>query len=229
MMHINPLASSSKGNAYVVSDGRTTILIECGLSLKELKRTSHFIVPGYISACLVSHLHNDHAKSLKDLLNAGVDCYALKETFEAKGIKDHHRAKIIENDSLFTVGTLTVAALEMKHDVPCVGFYIHSNFTNEYLLFATDTYLIKAKPAMVNYIMIEANYDVDLVEDNAQRERLIKSHMSIETTVQYLKSIDLQNVKKIYLMHLSSRHSNEVDFKKRVQAATGKQVGVCPQ
>ena len=77
--------------------------------------------------------------------------------------------------------------------------------------------------------MIEANYDVDLVEDNAQRERLIKSHMSIETTVQYLKSIDLQNVKKIYLMHLSSRHSNEVDFKKRVQAATGKQVGVCPQ
>ncbi len=229
MMHINSLASSSKGNAYVVSDGRTTILIECGLSLKELKRTSHFIVPGYISACLVSHLHNDHAKSLKDLLNAGVDCYALKETFKAKGIKNHHRAKVIENNVIFTVGTFTIAPLEMMHDVPCVGFYIYSSFSKEYLLFATDTYLIKAKPKLLNYIMIEANYDVNLVEDDSQRKRLIESHMSIETTVQYLKSIDLQNVKKIYLVHLSSRHSNEEDFKKRVQAATGKQVEVCAE
>ena len=228
-MEIKPLASSSKGNAYLITDGMTTILIECGIPFKELKIKTKFIVPSKIDACLVTHLHNDHAKSLKDLLNAGVNCYALKETFEAKGIKDHHRAKIIENDSLFTIGTLTVAALEMKHDVPCVGFYIHSNFTDEYLLFATDTYLIKAKPAMVNYIMIEANYDIELVEDDAQRKRLIESHMSIETVVQYLKSIDLQNVKKIYLMHLSSRHSNEEDFKKIVQAATGKQVGVCPQ
>lgn len=229
MMHINPLASSSKGNAYVVSDGRTTILIECGLPFKEIKVKSSFVVPGYIDACLVSHLHNDHAKSLKDLLNAGVSCYALKETFEAKGIKNHHRAKIIGFNDIFTIRTLTVAALEMKHDVPCVGFYIYSDYSKEYLLFATDTYLIKAKPATVNYIMIEANYDVDLVEDDAQRKRLIESHMSIDTTVKYLKSIDLQNVKKIYLMHLSSRHSNEEDFKKRIQAATGKQVGVCPQ
>ncbi|WP_346698627.1 MBL fold metallo-hydrolase [Thomasclavelia spiroformis] len=228
-MEIKPLASSSKGNAYLITDGMTTILVECGIPFRELKIRTKFIVPSKIDACLVSHLHNDHAKSLKDLLNAGVDCYALKETFEAKGIKDHHRANIIEFNKMFTIGTLTVVPLEMKHDVPCIGFYIHSTVTNEYLLFATDTYLIKAKPAMVNYIMIEANYDVNLVEDDAQRERLIKSHMSIETTVQYLKSIDLQNVKKIYLMHLSSRHSNEEDFKKRVQAATGKQVVVCAE
>ena len=228
-MEIKPLASSSKGNAYLITDGITTILIECGIPFKELKIKTKYVVPGGIDACLVSHLHNDHAKSLKDLLNAGVDCYALEETFETKSIKEHHRAKEIEFNKMFTIGTLTVVPLEMKHDVPCVGFYIHSTVTNEYLLFATDTYLIKAKPAMVNYIMIEANYDVDLVEDDSLRERLIKSHMSIETTVQYLKSIDLQNVKKIYLMHLSSRHSNEEDFKKRVQAATGKQVEVCAE
>lgn len=228
-MHINSLASSSKGNAYVVYDGRTTILIECGLPLKELKRRSSFVIPSYISACLVSHLHNDHAKSLKDLLNAGVDCYALKETFNAKGIKNHHRAKTIENNVIFSVGTFTIAPLEMMHDVPCVGFYIYSNYSKEYLLFATDTYLIKAKPKSLNYIMIEANYDIELVEDDSQRERLIKSHMSIETTIQYLKSIDLSNVKKIYLIHLSSRHSNEEDFKRRVQASTGKIVEVCSE
>lgn len=229
MMEIKPIASSSKGNAYLISDSQTTILIECGLPLKDLKRRTNFTVPCNIAACLVSHLHNDHAKSLKDMLNAGVDCYALKETFEAKGINDHHRAKVIEHEKIFGIGTFIIAPLEMNHDVPCVGFYIYSYVTNEYLLFATDTYLIKHKPQLINYIMIEANYDVKLVEDDAQKNRLFKSHMSIETTVQYLKSIDLSNVKKIYLMHLSSRHSDEEDFKRRVQAATGKEVEVCKE
>ena len=81
----------------------------------------------------------------------------------------------------------------------------------------------------LDYIMIEANYDIELVEEDAQRKRLIQSHMSIDTTIQYLKSIDLSKVKRIYLMHLSSRHSNEEDFKRRVQAATGKVVEVCQE
>ena len=216
-MKIKPVASSSKGNAYLVSDGTTTILLECGLPLKDLKRRTNFTVPSEIAACLVTHCHNDHAKSLKDMLNAGVDCYALKDTFESKGVTEHHRAKNIEINKLYTVGTFNFITLEMKHDVPCVGFLIHSKETGERLLLDLD------------YIMIEANYDVRLVEDDALKNRLFKSHMSIDTTVNYLKSIDISRVKTIYLLHLSSRHSNEVDFKKRVQAATGKPVVVCEE
>lgn len=227
-MNIEPLASSSKGNAYLISDGRTTILIECGLPFNELKKKSNFVIPGNIDACLISHSHNDHSKSLKNLLNFSVDCYALKETFEANGVEDHHRANHVKFNEFYIIGTFTVMPLEMMHDVPCCGYYIYSTHTHEYLLFATDTYLIKAK-VKPTYVMIEANYDVDLVEDDSQRERLIKSHMSIETTVHYLKSINLSNVKKIYLLHLSSRHSDEADFKRRVQAATGKIVEVCSE
>lgn len=228
-MKIEPIASSSKGNAYLITDGITTILIECGIPFKELKIRTNFVVPSQIDACLVSHSHNDHAKSLKDMLNAGVDCYALKETFEAKGLQNHHRANVVEFNNLYEVGTLTIIVLEMKHDVPCCGFYIYSKITHEYLLFATDTYLIKAKLMNASYIMIEANYDIALVEDDAQKKRLLKSHMSIETTIQYLKSINLSKCKKIYLLHLSSRHSDEKDFKRRVQAATGVPVEVCQE
>lgn len=226
-MEIKPIASSSKGNAYLISDGQTAILIECGLPIKELKTKTDFFKN--VDACLVSHSHNDHAKSLKDVLANGITCYALKETFEAKGIKNHHRAKAIKDKEDFRVGTFKIIPLEMFHDVPCVGFLIYSIATNEKLLFATDTYMIKYAINGLDYIMIEANYDVNLVEDDGLRERLIKSHMSIETTVKYLKSINLERVKKIYLMHLSSRHSNEEDFKKRVQAATGKEVVVCDE
>lgn len=228
-MEIKPIASSSKGNAYLISDSQTTLLIECGLPLKELKRKTNFIVPSKIKGCLCTHCHNDHAKSIKDLLGAGVECYALKETFEAKGVLGHHRAKIVDFKQVIVIGTFSIMVLEMKHDVPCCGFYMHSSVTGENLLFATDTYLIKQAVNGANYIMIEANYDVALVEDDAQKNRLFKSHMSIETTIDYLKSIKLSHVKKIYLMHLSSRHSDEKDFKKRVQAATGKIVEVCEE
>lgn len=228
-MEIKPIASSSKGNAYLISDFQTTVLIECGISLKELKRKTNFIVPGVIDACLVSHVHQDHSKSLKDLLAAGVKCFAMKEVFESKDINNHHRAKRLKHLKQIDIGTFKIIPLEMKHDVPCVGFLIYSTVTNEKLLFATDTYMIKYAIRDLDYIMIETNYDVELVEDNGQRERLIQSHMSIESAVDYLKSIDLKSVKKIYLMHLSSRHSDEIDFRKRVQAVTGKPVEVCKE
>ena len=61
-MTFTSLASSSKGNAYVVSDGETTLLLECGLTFKELQKRLGYGVAG-ITACLVSHEHQDHAKA----------------------------------------------------------------------------------------------------------------------------------------------------------------------
>lgn len=226
-MDIKPLASSSKGNAYLIGDGRTTLLIECGISYSDLKKKSNFIVPSGIDACLVSHSHGDHAKSIKHLLRYGVRVIASQATFYELGIKGHHNAKCVMNKQYLSVGTFDIMFLEMFHDVPCIGFFIYSCVTKEKLLFATDTYMIKYAINDLNYIMIEANYDIDLVESDSLRKRLVNSHMSIDTTIQYLQTIDLTNVKQIYLMHLSSRHSNEEDFKRRVMEATGKPVTIC--
>lgn len=228
-MEIKPIASSSKGNAYLISDGQTNLLIECGISYNELKKKSNFIVPSGIDACLVSHSHSDHAKSIKHLLRYGVRVIASQATFDELGIKGHHNAKSVVNKQYLNVGTFEIMFLEMFHDVPCLGFFIRSCVTKERLLFATDTYMIKYAINDLNYIMIEANYDIDLVESDSQRKRLVNSHMSIETTIQYLNTIDLSKVKEIYLIHLSSRHSNADDFKKRVMQATGKPVIVCDE
>lgn len=228
-MQIEPLASSSKGNAYLIQDGMTTLLLECGIPFKELKRKSNFVVPSKIDACLVSHSHGDHSKCVKDLLRYGVTVMALQATFDELCIKGHHNAKCVVNKQYLSVGTFDIMFIEMFHDVPCLGFFIYSSVTKEKLLFATDTYMIKYAINDLNYIMIEANYDIDLVESDSLRKRLVNSHMSIETTIQYLNTIDLSKIKEIYLMHLSSRHSNADDFKKRVMQATGKPVIVCDE
>ncbi|MFR4335674.1 MAG: MBL fold metallo-hydrolase [Lawsonibacter sp.] len=62
MSHLKliPLASSSHGNAYLVEDGTTCLLIECGVSWKKLQKLTGFGVSG-IAGCLISHEHKDHA------------------------------------------------------------------------------------------------------------------------------------------------------------------------
>ena len=231
-MDIKVLGSSSRGNAYLLSDGETTILIECGLQYAELRKKSNFAIPNHIDGCIVTHEHMDHAKSVNFLLQYGVDVYAPKSVFKTDYARKHHRAHNInpnDESSVFDIGFLSITAYEMYHDVPCVGYLIYSRYTDELLLFATDTRLIKYNFYNLDYIMIEANYDIDLVENDTQLARLVKSHMSIESTIHYLSNIDLSKVKAIYLMHLSSRHSNADDFKKRVQRQTGKPTYICKE
>ena len=81
-MTFTSLASSSRGNAYVVSDGETTLLLECGLSFRELQKRLGYGVAD-ITACLVSHEHQDHAKAAAQMLKAGVPVYMSEGTAAA--------------------------------------------------------------------------------------------------------------------------------------------------
>ena len=81
-MIFDPLASSSHGNAYVVSDGHTSILLECGIPFRKLQKALGFRM-GDIMACFVSHEHKDHAHSHLDLIKSGIPVYASNGTAEA--------------------------------------------------------------------------------------------------------------------------------------------------
>jgi len=55
-MQIDIYGSSSKGNAYKVSDGKTSLLIECGLTFKKLQEKSNFTL-SQVVGCLITHAH----------------------------------------------------------------------------------------------------------------------------------------------------------------------------
>jgi hypothetical protein len=55
-VQIEVLGSSSAGNAYIVSDGQTSLLLECGLPIRDMQIKSDFRV-AEVSGCLISHLH----------------------------------------------------------------------------------------------------------------------------------------------------------------------------
>lgn len=233
-MEIKPIASSSAGNCYLISDGETRLLIEAGIPIKDIKVATDFLDPK-IDGCLISHSHNDHARSVNDLLALGVKCYMSAETYTELGLQSPF-IDLIANEKAFNINTFKILPLRLFHDVPCLGFYIMSKATKEALFFATDTHFIPYQFKNLDYIMVEANYDANIVDrkieagcyDSVAKDRLVKSHMDITTTIQWLEGQNLKGCKRIYLLHLSNSSSDEADFKQRVIEATGVPCTVCP-
>ena len=81
-MKFEALASSSSGNAYIVSDKYTRILLECGVTHKNLQKLTGFSL-SVIQGVLVSHEHKDHAKSVAELISRGMTVYMSQGTAEA--------------------------------------------------------------------------------------------------------------------------------------------------
>ena len=233
-MQIDVLASSSLGNAYIVSDGETSVLLEAGIPYKELQVKSDFKV-NEVAACFISHEHGDHSKAVKDLLKATIDAYALPETLSELGVPDHHRAHPVTPDEIISIKTFKIMPVTMHHDVPCVGYMVYSEKTGERLFFATDTYKITINPQNVDYLIIEINYQKEIVNrlvndglmESSIRARLLFSHYELSKALKWLSRIDKSRLKRIYVAHLSSGHSNAEEIKRSVIDETGVPTTIC--
>jgi len=230
-MDIKVLDSGSKGNCYWVSDGATPLLLECGISINEIRRKLDFRLTE-VAGALVSHEHLDHAKAVKEVLKAGVRVYTSPGTIEALGL-ENHRLRAVKSKDTFRVGTWTIRAFETQHDAQePLGFLLKSNVTGERLLYATDTYYIRYRFPRLNYIMVECNYAMDILEENVRRgsvpevlkKRLLTSHFSLDNVKEFLKANDLSQVREIWLLHLSDGNSDAERFKKEIMEVVGRPV-----
>lgn len=209
-MEFLSLASSSKANAYLVCDGDTKLLLECGLAYKELLKHLSFKL-SEISGCLISHEHKDHSRCAKNVLEAGVPVYTSYGTAESLGLSC---VNIIEEKEMFSVGTFDIIPFFTFHDAKePMGFYIRSRTTNKRLLFATDTAAINYEFSGLNTIAIECNYIRDVLERALHLPekvvyRIKQSHMEAHETLRYLTTLDMSKAENIYLLHLSDACSD---------------------
>ena len=227
-MRFESLASSSAGNAYIVSDNDTRILIECGVSHKKLQKLSGFSLSEF-QACLVSHEHKDHAKSALELISRGMEVYMSQGTAEAL---ETDAVKLVEHMQQFNVGSLDIVPFTTFHDAAePLGFLIKSRVDGDVLAFATDTVNLRYKFPDLNILAIEANYDKAILErcetmPEKVRYRITNSHMEIDTLCEYLRSLDLSECREIHLLHLSDATSHEGHFINKVARAVPKGIAI---
>lgn len=225
MISIKSYGSSSAGNAYLLSDGERSLLLEAGINLKKLQDVDFVNCDG----CLITHEHGDHSKFAMDILNkTGMDIFTSAGTQEALKLPKHriHQIKALEQ---IEIGVWTVLPFDTQHDVnEPLGFFIQTK-SDERVLFATDTYYIKYKLPGVTHLMIECNYAKDIIDAKVEagkvlpflRNRIIKSHFELENVKGFIKANDMSRLQEIWLLHLSDSNSDAERFKREIQELTG--------
>lgn len=232
-MKFTSIASSSHGNAYIVSDKDTRILLECGLSRKKLQQLIGFQLMPF-DACIVSHEHKDHSGCVADLIKSGLPVYMSKGTADALELDP---VAEIRHGEQFSVGSIDVVPFDTFHDAAePLGFLFKSRKDGDVLAFATDTVNLAYQFPGVNILAIEANYDRGILERSERlpekvRHRITNSHMEIDTLCRYLQDLDLSACREVHLLHLSDAMSNEAQFFYRVRQCVPweTQVMVCPK
>ena len=232
MITVTVIGSSSAGNAYMLDNGHSRLLLECGVRWKEIQQALNYKTAS-LDGVLITHEHGDHAGHIKHAIKAGLDIYLSQGTAEAINVTGHqiHHVKSLQQ---FKVQNWTILPFDTVHDAAePLGFLIQSGADK--LLFLTDTSYCKYLFKGITHLMIECNFDDEILQANiesgrvegSRRKRLINSHMSLTRVKDFLKNNDLRSLQLIWLIHLSNDNSDEQKFKDEIQAATGIPVVVC--
>ena len=222
-MQLKVLGSSSKGNCYLLVASDQVLIIEAGVKLSEVKKALHFRTDNIIG-CLISHVHNDHSGYIKEYADAGITILTSEVVRCSKVLSKYdNRVKVISPEHGYYFGPYKIICFEVAHDVPCLGFLIHHPESGN-IMFITDTYMCPYTFPHLNQVIIECNYSDAILEDNiinkglnpVIRQRLLYSHMELESCKEVLRSLDLSAVVNIVLIHLSAGNSNEEQFVKEI-------------
>ena len=207
MIKIAFLGSGSKGNATLISDGVSLILIDMGLTKSRLQAGCALFGKQLedIDAAFFTHNHNDHVSGHKYLPN-GLKVYA---SFD---FKEPPAAALIKTGDEIKVGDISVTALPASHDAPNPFSYL-IQVGEERLAYITDTGYIPKKTfkAIVNcdYYLLESNHDPSLEAHSGRAATLVarvlgkKGHLSNEDSAKYFLKAHGEKTKACYLAHLS--------------------------
>lgn len=236
-MELTVLNTGSKGNGYVLQDDNEALIIECGCKYAEaMKAVAHN--RRKIVGSLISHEHGDHARYVNEYLNAVIPVATTQGTWDAlQGsgkIKSPFAPIICRHRETMAFGNFEVTPFNVHHDAAePVGFYIyHPNCGS--VVFATDTDRLFDRFEAPEYVMIECNYDTDILMSNYNlpqdtKDRIVNSHMSLHHCAEVLRSMDLRQCLGIVLIHLSDDNSHEQHFVDTIRKATGKMVKAARQ
>lgn len=210
------LASGSKGNAVLVSTARTCILIDAGLTAREIchrLQTTHRSIQ--LQALLISHEHNDHVRGLGVLSRRlELPVYLTQDTLTRMPASAGHpaRAEIVHIEQSFKVGDLCVTAFPVPHDAgDPVGFVIEHDGLRlgicTDLGTSTDTVIRHLQGCQA--LILEANHDLDLLWNGPypsflkQRVAGHYGHLSNRQMCDLLRSLHPTGLETVVMAHLS--------------------------
>jgi phosphoribosyl 1,2-cyclic phosphodiesterase len=221
---VSVLGSGSRGNTTFIKTSTTRILIDAGLSRKEIAKRLTAIGedPNGIDAVLITHEHNDHAAGLKTLLKdlqiqAFLTAGTLREIRGEEFERNGSTITTVSDGVTFRVGDADITPFAVPHDAAePVAFSIHSDGVRVTQL--TD---IGHMPESVaehlkdsNVLILESNHDLEMLRVGpypwSLKQRLMGrfGHLSNTGVAQFIREQFDGTASHLMLAHLSERNNH---------------------
>ncbi len=214
-MKVSVLASGSKGNSCYIETSNHKILIDVGISYKELSlRLSNIgIDVSDIDSLFITHSHSDHIKGLNSFMkNSKASIYMSDKTALELSFNNY----ISVNNGVF-LDDVKISSIILSHDVECVGYIMEEG--NSSLVYITDTGYINERYFDIlknkTIYIFESNHDIEMNLNSRKPEKYRKrvisdiGHLSNNQAAYYLEKIVGDDTKYIILAHLSEEDNKE--------------------
>lgn len=215
-MKVCVLASGSKGNSTYIEANNHKILIDVGITCKDLESRLNEIGVNIndIDTLLITHSHSDHVKGLPVFYKkVRPTVYMSDKTYsDINMLIDYIPIK-----DEFMIDDIDIMTITMSHDVDCHGYIIE--YEGSSIVYITDTGYVNEKYFQIlkdrTIYIFESNHDIDMnmhsKKPKIYRERVVGDygHLSNNQASYYLSKLVGDKTKYIILAHLSEDDNKE--------------------
>ena len=234
-MRFSVLASGSSGNACYVETAQTRILIDAGLSCRELMRRLELVHvdPKAPEALIITHEHVDHMRGAGPLARLlDIPVYINSSTFRKsiKTLGNLSKPMTIHTGQTITIKDLAIETFTKCHDTADpMGLVLSSDGARLGLItdLGRSTQVVEDRLRGCHALIIEFNHDQRMLEDGPypwEVKRRIKGpegHLSNRQAGELLEAVAHKDLGLVILAHLSRVNNNELSaFKEAKDALT---------
>jgi len=244
-MHVTILGSGSAGNCTLIETDTTRLLVDAGLSGRQIATRLALIGRNLeqITGVILTHEHSDHTRGLGALCKTRpIAVYANRLTAEAVAAdpewQDRTRIswRLFATGSSFDIGDLLVESFSVPHDASDpVGFVVRHTRSGISVGVLTDlghvTKLVTERVRTMDALVLEANHDLKLLQEDtarpwATKQRIMSrhGHLSNDAAATLACEIASDKLRHVFLAHLS-RDCNRPELAQQTVGDKLRQIG----
>ncbi|HEY0721394.1 MAG TPA: MBL fold metallo-hydrolase [Gammaproteobacteria bacterium] len=231
------LGSGSRGNALLVEQGATTLMVDCGFTLRESERRLARLnkAPEAISAILVTHEHSDHIGGVALLARRyGIPVWMTPGTAANHDGGGYPALNLFNCHEPFAVGDIEITPFPVPHDAREPSQFVFGNGDRR-LGLLTDvgrtTPHIEANLSGCHALVLETNHDPQMLANGPYPPMLQRrvggdlGHLSNPQAAELLQRLDLAQLRALVGAHLSEKNNTPQLARQALCEALGCEAG----